>query len=728
MLTLALGVNRELHLRAVADALVPATLWSQDALTAFERTVKEYRDAVFVKDPAALDRAFREGRRVLTYLRAEAAIPGLGEGRTAEAKQAAAAVEQFLTDAETDYRVAARSGNLSGSKPPQTMTEITTRTQLLRSQLQRLKQGVSSELQQQLGTLETGAAGLHRLGLLTFAATLGFAALLVNLTIRRSITGRLLASQAALARERDLLGTLIDAIPDYIFLKDRAGRYLRVNRAQSLLMRISNPQEAVQRTAADFFDPAVAQRSQQEEREIICSGEPLVGRIERLPVTGVPLTTWVTTTKVPVKDDRGRVQGIVGVSRDISDWKEATDALQKSEETSRLLFAAIPHAVWVYDAETLEFLEVNETAIRLYGYSAAEFRQMVITDVHPAEDAGCLREAHAFLDLAQPPGGAWRHRTKDGRILDVEVSGHVFEFKGRKAILAVVQDITERKRLQVELHQAQRLEAVGQLASGIAHEINTPIQYVGDNLRFLQDSFQCLQAFSGNLERLLLACGPEETALLSRGVRQSMEDADLEFVNLEVPKAIAQSLDGVERVATIVRAMKEFAHPGQKQKVAADINQALANALIVARNEFKYVAEVETDFGELSPVVCDIAEMNQVFLNLLINAAHAIGEVMQKTSQRGKITIRTRQVNDRAEISISDTGCGIPAQIQSKVFDPFFTTKPVGRGTGQGLAIARSIIVEKHGGSLTFEANGTQGTTFIVSVPLEAVPACDAAG
>jgi signal transduction histidine kinase len=227
--------------------------------------------------------------------------------------------------------------------------------------------------------------------------------------------------------------------------------------------------------------------------------------------------------------------------------------------------------------------------------------------------------------------------------------------------------------------------------------------------------------------RLAAEAGHIPPELLTE-LQGAIEGADFEYLREEIPKAVAQSLDGVERVATIVRAMKEFAHPGQKQKGAADLNQALANALIVARNEYKYVADAETDFGELPAVVCHIGELNQVFLNLLINAAHAIEEQMKKTDKRGVITVRTRQLNDRAVISISDTGCGIPATIQSKIFDPFFTTKEVGRGTGQGLAIARAIVVEQHGGSITFEPNGAQGTTFVVSLPIESIYASEAAG
>jgi two-component system, NtrC family, sensor kinase len=201
-------------------------------------------------------------------------------------------------------------------------------------------------------------------------------------------------------------------------------------------------------------------------------------------------------------------------------------------------------------------------------------------------------------------------------------------------------------------------------------------------------------------------------------VHAAREKADLEYIATEVPRAMEQSLDGVERIATIVRAMKAFAHPGSDTQMAADLNKALSDALIVARAEVKYVADVVTDFGDLPPVLCNLGDLNQVFLNLLVNAAHTIGDVVKKSGGRGEIRVTTRLENGQAIISISDTGCGIPVEIQSRVFEPFFTTKEVGKGTGQGLAISHNIVVEKHGGRLTFEPNLPRGTTFVVSLPI----------
>ena len=275
---------------------------------------------------------------------------------------------------------------------------------------------------------------------------------------------------------------------------------------------------------------------------------------------------------------------------------------------------------------------------------------------------------------------------------------------------------TERERLQGELLLAQRLEAVGQLAAGVAHEINTPIQYVSDSVHFLQGAFDDLMPMLARIQPLAGLLEHAGEAAAATELRQGWDTADGDFIVEQIPRAFTRSLEGLERVASIVRAMKAFAHPGTESKAPADLNDALTSTVIVCRNEYKYVADVETSFGELPPVVCQLGELNQVFLNLVVNAAHAIGERIEGTDERGKICIETRHCDGVAIIRISDTGTGIPAHLTEKIFDPFFTTKPVGKGTGQGLTIARSIVV-KHGGTLTFESERGRGTTFEIRLP-----------
>ena len=283
-------------------------------------------------------------------------------------------------------------------------------------------------------------------------------------------------------------------------------------------------------------------------------------------------------------------------------------------------------------------------------------------------------------------------------------------------------EMRERERMAIELRLAQKLESVGRLAAGIAHEINTPIQYIGDSILFLQSAQTDLDRLLSAYREAREAAGDLPRQQAFAAASQIEQAVDLEFLSREIPKAFERTLAGVERVAAIVRAMKEFAHPGTVEHTGADLNHALETTLTVAHNEYKYSAQIETRFGTLPPVMCNVGELNQVFLNLIINAAHAIAE-SGKDAAAGRITITTAAAGDSVEISIQDNGCGIPQENLDKVFDPFFTTKPVGRGTGQGLAIARVIIAEKHGGSIEVQSVVGAGTRFLLRLPTAGRPA-----
>jgi signal transduction histidine kinase len=294
------------------------------------------------------------------------------------------------------------------------------------------------------------------------------------------------------------------------------------------------------------------------------------------------------------------------------------------------------------------------------------------------------------------------------------------------------QDITERIMLREQLLQAQKLESVGQLAAGIAHEINTPTQYIGDNVRFLKDAFQDMKSLLENYGRLLTAAkGNALSGQTVQEVGEAVERVDTGYLLDEIPKAIEQTLEGVTRVSTIVSAMKEFSHPSTKEKILLDLNHAIGSTITVARNEWKYLAEMETDFDPtLPPVLCLPGEFNQVILNLIVNAAHAIADVVQQGGPAmGKIKVQTLNCPEWAEIRIQDSGTGIPEKVQSRIFDPFFTTKEIGKGTGQGLTIARSVITNKHGGSLHFQTEEGKGTTFIIRLPHngKAIPSLEVA-
>jgi two-component system, NtrC family, sensor kinase len=237
----------------------------------------------------------------------------------------------------------------------------------------------------------------------------------------------------------------------------------------------------------------------------------------------------------------------------------------------------------------------------------------------------------------------------------------------------------------------------------------------------LQNAIPNLMALLEKLEKVYETLQDHCSSEMSEEVKAAREAADLAFLRKEIPIALEQTLDGVGRVTTIVHALKQFSHVDTGQeKATANLDEALKSTLIVASNELKYVADVETVFGDLPPVKCHLGDLNQVFLNLLVNAAHSIADVTKERGQRGRIRVETKLEDEWAVISIGDSGAGIPVEIRSRIFDPFFTTKAVGKGSGQGLALARTIVVEKHGGTLTFETEIGKGTTFYIRIPLVA--------
>ncbi|MFH1844382.1 MAG: ATP-binding protein [bacterium] len=275
------------------------------------------------------------------------------------------------------------------------------------------------------------------------------------------------------------------------------------------------------------------------------------------------------------------------------------------------------------------------------------------------------------------------------------------------------------KEKSAALLHAQKMESVGQLAAGIAHEINTPVQFISDSLYFLRDAIADIQTLlTGYGELADEAAAGQVTADFAQRRRQLEEVADLAYLQQEIPGSLDRTFTGIERVSKIVQAMKQFAHPDTSNMSPVDINQALNNSLTVCQYEYKYVADIETDYGEIPEITGYTGELNQVFLNIIVNAAHAIGEVVGESGDKGIITIRTRRVDDTVVISISDTGRGIPRNRQEKVFEPFYTTKEIGKGTGQGLAICWSVIVDKHNGQLTVESEVGQGTSFHISLPV----------
>ncbi len=290
---------------------------------------------------------------------------------------------------------------------------------------------------------------------------------------------------------------------------------------------------------------------------------------------------------------------------------------------------------------------------------------------------------------------------------------------GTIAVLVLGADVTERKLLEAQLTQAQKLESIGQLAAGIAHEINTPTQYVGDNIRFCSRVVESFKPVMEALRALRYGEVADYEAWVA-DLKEKIEPLNLNMLAIEFPSALAESGEGIKRVGDIVRAMKEFSHPGSEDKSLIDINHAIKSTLTVARNEWKYVAEAVLELDPTMPgVPCVPGEFNQVILNLVVNAAHAVADVVVDSGKMGQIRIETRRNGPWAEIRVSDTGCGIPEGNLGRIFDPFFTTKEVGRGTGQGLAMVHSAIVKRHRGSISVKSHLGEGTTFTIKIPLE---------
>jgi PAS domain S-box-containing protein len=395
----------------------------------------------------------------------------------------------------------------------------------------------------------------------------------------------------------------------------------------------------------------------------------------------------------------------------------ASSALRRAEERFRTIFQVAGSGMLQLDHDG-RIIQANRAIQEFVGRSPAQLVGRHLVELYDPEDTPAALEGFSALARGERDRDRLevRYPRPDGSQgwLDVCTTA-LRDGQGRmRWAIVVAEETTRRKQVELEVRLGQKLEAVGRLAAGIAHEINTPIQFVGDNLRFLENAFADLRTLQLDYQRTVAASADRLEPATVEELRAAEAAADLGFLEEEVPGAIDQALAGVDRIATIVRAMKSFAHPPQRQRAAADLNQALRDTVMVARNQLDDVAEVELDLGELPPVVCQLGDLNQVFLNLLMNAADAVAE----TGRIGHITVRTRHLDDAVEVRIEDTGGGIPEAVRERVFDPFFTTKEVGRGTGQGLALAHAIVRDKHGGTLDFETEVGRGTAFTIRLPV----------
>ena len=401
---------------------------------------------------------------------------------------------------------------------------------------------------------------------------------------------------------------------------------------------------------------------------------------------------------------------------------DRTRALEQSREMYRLMAESTKAIPFILDITHGRFSHIGPQAIAAFGFPEFQWKESGALDVIIPRQSNL--EVRMRFDECE--SGSFECMTPlvhiDGRRTEVRWTGTCEWVGGAKMLRGLMLDITEVRRRGLEVAASQKLESVGRLAAGVAHEINTPVQFVTDNVQFVRTSMM-------DIAPVVIAYRALQQAVQSQGdvigaaqrAAQAEITADLDYILENAPAAIESSIEGLGRIATIVRSMKEFAHPDQAVKQPADLNQAIRSTLVVAHNEYKYVAQIDAQLGDLPLVPCHLGEINQVILNLLVNASHAIADVVKDTGNFGKLTVRSGVDGEHVEISISDTGMGIPEAVRAKIFDPFFTTKEVGKGTGQGLAIARSVIVNKHGGTLRFETECNKGTTFFIRLPIGAM-------
>ncbi len=530
------------------------------------------------------------------------------------------------------------------------------------------------------------------------------------------ITSRKLA-ETLLQREQALLSSLINSIPDLIFYKDKQGVFLGANKAfKAFSHRHTN--ELIGKTDHDLYAPPEALLFAETDAQVIQTGKTLAYEnwIKRPDGEAV----LIETKKVPCYGLDGEILGVIGVGRDITRHRLAETEVRRAKSDFEQLISSLSSALIVTDTQLIT-KQWNAMAAKLYGLNAQQVIGKNLLSLGlpwdpAAVQAGVERCRRELAPVHLDPVRFTRQDCSDG-FLGLSISPLKNEENHLAGFIFLCSDITQRKLLESRLAQAQKLESIGQLAAGIAHEINTPIQYVNNNTEFLRDNFSRLIQLVNELIEMLQGArqGRLESKAYDR-LDDLLQEADLEFLVQEIPLAIQQSLDGIQRVSEIVRAMKEFSHPGVKQKVPLDINKAITDTLAVTRNEWKYYAEVHTDFQhDLPMVTCLPAEISQVLLNVIVNAAQAIaGSPHRAPDQLGQINITTTHKSGWVEIRIADDGPGIPEEIKNRIFEPFFTTKEVGKGTGQGLAISYDVVCRKHQGTLHFENLTPHGTVFII--------------
>ncbi len=418
--------------------------------------------------------------------------------------------------------------------------------------------------------------------------------------------------------------------------------------------------------------------------------------------------------------------------QELNERQQTERALRKSEASLARAQQIARLGSWEWNIAENEVVWSQES-YRIFGIDdspeKADYERFMGL-VHPDDRDSVKRAVDASLHGTVPyrvehrivqPKGAVRHVLEQGTVA-MDESGNPVRMYG------TIHDITERKLAELALQkekeeqaalirkleeahnqllQSEKMASIGQLAAGVAHEINNPTGYVSSNLGTLRGYAEQLLAVLAAYEAIDDSLAPDQ----GNKIRAVKKQAELEYLKEDLLPLLAESQEGIGRVRQIVQDLKDFSHVDESEWLVADLHKGLDSTLNVVNNEIKYKAVVVKEYGDIPHVKCLASQLNQVFMNLLVNAAHAIAE-------KGTITIRTRQVGEEVWVEVEDTGSGIAPENLNRIFDPFFTTKPVGKGTGLGLSLSYGIV-QKHKGHIEVESELGKGTTFRVRLPLE---------
>jgi len=546
-------------------------------------------------------------------------------------------------------------------------------------------------------------------------------------------------AQYALNQERNLLRSLIDNLPDQIYIKDREGRYIADNAAHARFVGAESPDQVRGKTVADFFPPAVAEKYDADDRSVLLSGQPSMREEEVVDIHGK--TVWLASTKIPIQDGGSEATGLVCISRDITRRRGAEQEMIELQNFLFSIIENIPNMVFVKDAEHLRFVRFNQAGESLLGYAREDligkndydFFPKEEADFFTANDRAVLNEKKLVDIPAEPIMTRRGERILHTKKIPILIGGVP------RYLLGISEDITDRvsseqqlreqnvkllemaqaerqandalKKAQSQMLQTEKLAALGQLVAGVAHEINNPLSFVGNNVAVLQRDLASIrkllalyQSGEGSLEKV-------QPELLAE-IRELCERMDLSYTVANMDEMMVRSRDGLRRIQEIVKDLRDFARLDESELQEIDLNQGVESTINIVRGRAKdKQVTISLDLQPLPTIACYPAKVNQVVMNLVANAIDAC-------QNGGNVTVRTSTMPDDAgvRIDVTDTGSGIPPAIRERIFDPFFTTKPQGEGTGLGLSISYGIVRD-HNGTIEVTSAVGAGSTFTVKLP-----------